>query len=216
MVSTGMRPEPGYFGYFAAGALALALWLPAVSAVQAQGPHGRTVLEPPGDVAKPPRDRARNLDFLLQALKVAPDETSAKAIEERVWALWQVSGSDTVDLLMARSKEAIEAKNYDLAIRLLDAIIEIRPQFVEAWNRRATVFFLKKDFSSSMADIQHVLAKEPRHFGALAGLGTILEEVGDDKHALDAYRRALAVHPHLKGVAEQVKTLTEKVEGRDI
>ena len=161
-------------------------------------------------------DHARNLEFLLGALKVAPDETSAKAIEDRIWALWQASGSDTVDLLMTRVKQASDAGNYDLALRLLDAIIEIRPQFVEAWNRRATIFFLKKDYSDSLSDIEHVLTKEPRHFGALAGLGTILEEVGDDKHALEAYRKALAVHPHLKGVAEHVKALTDKVEGRDI
>ena len=141
---------------------------------------------------------------------------SAKAIEDRIWALWQASGSDTVDLLMTRVKQASDAGNYDLALRLLDAIIEIRPQFVEAWNRRATIFFLKKDYSDSLSDIEHVLAKEPRHFGALAGLGTILEEVGDDKHALEAYRKALAVHPHLKGVEEHVKILADKVEGRDI
>jgi Tfp pilus assembly protein PilF len=117
---------------------------------------------------------------------------------------------------MSRVKEASDAENYTLAIRLLDAVIEIDPDFVEAWNRRATIFFLKKDYSSSLADIMHVLVQEPRHFGALAGLGTILEEVGDDRHALDAYRKALAVHPHLKGVAEHVKSLTDKVEGRDI
>jgi tetratricopeptide (TPR) repeat protein len=147
---------------------------------------------------------------------VAPDETSAKAIEDRIWALWQASGSDTVDVLMTRVKQASDAGNYDLALRLLDAIIEIRPEFVEAWNRRATIFFLKKDYSDSLSDIEHVLAQEPRHFGALAGLGTILEEVGDDKHALEAYRKALSVHPHLNGVAEHVKALSDKVDGRDI
>ncbi len=186
----------------------------AVAAQDRSSPH---LIEPPAHVPTAQQgDRARNLDFLLGALKVAPDETSAKAIEDRIWALWQVSGSDTVDLLMARVKQASDVGNYDLALRLLDAIIEIRPQFVEAWNRRATIFFLKKDYSDSLSDIEHVLAKEPRHFGALAGLGTILEEVGDDKHALEAYRKALAVHPHLKGVAEHVKALADKVDGRDI
>jgi len=194
------------------------LGLGAADAALAQRVPGQPLVAPPSDVPKvPPRaDRTRNLEFLLGALKVAPDDTSAKAIEERIWALWMVSGSDTVDVLMSRVKEASDAENYTLAIRLLDAVIEIDPDFVEAWNRRATIFFLKKDYSSSLADIMHVLAQEPRHFGALAGLGTILEEVGDDRHALDAYRKALAVHPHLKGVAEHVKSLTDKVEGRDI
>jgi len=194
------------------------LGLGAADAALAQRVPGQPLVAPPSDVPKvPPRaDRTRNLEFLLGALKVAPDDTSAKAIEDRIWALWMVSGSDTVDVLMSRVKEASDAENYTLAIRLLDAVIEIDPDFVEAWNRRATIFFLKKDYSSSLADIMHVLAQEPRHFGALAGLGTILEEVGDDRHALDAYRKALAVHPHLKGVAEHVKSLTDKVEGRNI
>jgi len=194
------------------------LGLGAADAALAQRVPGQPLVAPPSDVPKvPPRaDRTRNLEFLLGALKVAPDDTSAKAIEDRIWALWMVSGSDTVDVLMSRVKDASDAENYTLAIRLLDAVIEIDPDFVEAWNRRATIFFLKKDYSSSLADIMHVLAQEPRHFGALAGLGTILEEVGDDRHALDAYRKALAVHPHLKGVAEHVKSLTDKVEGRDI
>jgi tetratricopeptide (TPR) repeat protein len=185
--------------------------------VTAQDRPSPPLVEPPVHVPKVQQgDRARNLDFLLGALKVAPDETSAKAIEDRIWALWQASGSDTVDVLMTRVKQATDAGSYDLALRLLDAIIEIRPQFVEAWNRRATIFFLKKDYSDSLSDIQHVLAQEPRHFGALAGLGTILEEVGDEKHALEAYRKALAVHPHLKGVAEHVKSLADKIDGRDI
>jgi tetratricopeptide (TPR) repeat protein len=194
------------------------LGLGSSDAALAQRVPGQPLVAPPSDVPKvPPRaDRTRNLEFLLGALKVAPDDTSAKAIEDRIWALWMVSGSDTVDVLMSRVKEASDAENYTLAIRLLDAVIEIDPDFVEAWNRRATIFFLKKDYSSSLADIMHVLAQEPRHFGALAGLGTILEEVGDDRHALDAYRKALAVHPHLKGVAEHVKSLTDKVEGRNI
>ena len=194
------------------------LGLGAADAALAQRVPGQPLVAPPSDVPKvPPRaDRTRNLEFLLGALKVAPDDTSAKAIEDRIWALWMVSGSDTVDVLMSRVKEASDAENYTLAIRLLDAVIEIDPDFVEAWNRRATIFFLKKDYSSSLADIMHVLVQEPRHFGALAGLGTILEEVGDDRHALDAYRKALAVHPHLKGVAEHVKSLTDKVEGRNI
>jgi tetratricopeptide (TPR) repeat protein len=99
---------------------------------------------------------------------------------------------------------------------MLDAIIEIRPQYAEAWNRRATVFYLKKDYGSALADLHQVLRREPRHFGALSGLGTIMQDLGDEKHALEAYRAALEVYPRLKGVGDRVKTLTEKVEGRPI
>ena len=94
-----------------------------------------------------------------------------------------VSGSDTCHLLMGRVKAAADDKDYDLAIKLLDAIIELKPNYVEAWNRRATVYYLQKDYGHAVADIREVLAREPRHFGALAGLGVILQEIGDDKCA---------------------------------
>jgi tetratricopeptide (TPR) repeat protein len=113
-------------------------------------------------------------------------------------------------------KAAADEKDYDLAIRLLGAVIELKPDYAEGWNRRATIFYLKKDYAHAVADIREVLVREPRHFGALSGLGLILQEIGDEKHALEAYRRALAIDPHLEHVADVVKTLSEKVEGRDI
>jgi tetratricopeptide (TPR) repeat protein len=172
---------------------------------------------PPTKLPRPQRgDRTQNLDFLFGALKAAPDAETGKAIEERIWALWFVSGSDTTDLLMSRAKTAVEAKELDLAITLLDAIVEIKPDYVEAWNRRATVHFMKKDYGRSLDDIRQVLAREPRHFGALSGLGLIMQEFGEEKRALEVFRRALALHPHLERIPDMVKSLTEKVEGRDI
>lgn len=161
-------------------------------------------------------DRIKNLDFLFEALKAAPDADSAKLVESRIWALWLVSGSDTADLLMSRVKTAIDGKDTNLAIELLNAVIGLRPDYVEAWNRRATLFFASKDYGKSLGDIREVLAREPRHFGALSGLGIIMQELGEDKLALEAFRRALAVNPHLPKIPEFVKTLAEKVEGRDI
>src|SRR5262249_56106114 len=100
--------------------------------------------------AKPPPvghgDRTRNLDFLFGALKVAPDDVTAKAIEERIWAAWTASRSDTANLLMTRVKTAIEAKDLDLAVKLLDAIVKVKPDYVEAWNRRPPPFFFKKAY----------------------------------------------------------------------
>ena len=169
--------------------------------------------------AKPqvPRgDRIRSLDFLFGALKLAPDETTAKAIEERIWTVWTASRSDTANLLMMRVKTAIEAKDLDLAVTLLDGIVKIRPDYIEGWNRRATIFYMKKDYGRAIADIRQVLKREPRHFGALAGLGLILQDIGDDKQALEVYRRALEVYPRMERIPDVVKTLQEKIEGRDI
>jgi tetratricopeptide (TPR) repeat protein len=117
---------------------------------------------------------------------------------------------------MMRAKTAIDAKQMDIALKLLDSVVKLRPDYVEGWNRRATVFYLQNDYDHSLRDIEQVLVREPRHFGALAGLGMIMQELGDDKRALDAFRKALAINPHLEKLPELVKTLTEKVEGRDI
>src|SRR5215510_4112054 len=164
----------------------------------------------------PRADRTRNLDFLFGALKVAPDDTTAKAIEERIWAVWTASRSDTTNLLMMRVKTAVEAKDLDLAVTLLDSIVKIKPDYVEGWNRRATIFYMKKDYGRALADIREVLKREPRHFGALAGFGLILQDIGDDRQALEVYRRALAVYPRMERIPDLVKTLQEKIEGRDI
>jgi len=158
----------------------------------------------------------KSLDFLFEALKAAPDEESARAVEARIWAIWMKTPSDTVALLMSRASIALGHNESDVALKLLDAIIKLRPDYTEAWNRRATLYYKKNDYTRAMEDIEEVLRREPRHFGALAGLGVILEETGDDKHALEVFRRALAINPHLDKVPEMVKTLSEKVEGRDI
>jgi tetratricopeptide (TPR) repeat protein len=179
-------------------------------------PH-EGLVKPPDELPNIPKgERNRNIDFLFGALKVAPDDASAKAVEDRIWAVWTNAGNETTNLLMSRAKKAADDKDYDLAIRMLSSVVEIKPDFTEAWNRRATVYFLQKDYTNSMADIAKVLAREPRHFGALSGLGLIMQEIGDEKHALEAYRKALDVYPRLKGMEERVKTLTGKVDGRNI
>jgi tetratricopeptide (TPR) repeat protein len=182
-------------------------------------PHGQAIepMQPPKNLPRPQHgDRTRNLDFLFGALKAAPDDDSAKQVENRIWALWLASGSDTANLLMTRVRAAIDANDLDLAMQLLDALVKVKPDYVEAWNRRATIHYMRKEFGEALDDIRHVLRLEPRHFGAMSGLGMILQEVGDDKHALDVFRRALEINPHLQRVPELVKSLSEKVEGRDI
>ena len=194
--------------------VATALAIPAVSPAFAQTPRSW-----PSPSTTPQSGRGGstfNLDTLFGALKIAPDDASAKAIEDRIWAIWMSSDSDTCNLLMSRVKVATDDKDYDLAVKLLNAIVTIEPDYVEAWNRRATLYYLKHEYSRAIADIREVLAREPRHFGALAGLGLILQDIGDDKHALEAYQAALAIDPHLRDLTDTVKTLREKIEGRDI
>ena len=191
---------------------------PTLAATAQDNPSAakRSPPEAPGKMPKVGADRGKGLDFLFGALKAAPDEASAKHVEARIWAIWLQTPSDTAALLMMRAKAAIDAQQTEVALKLLNAIIKLRPDYTEAWNRRATLYYLQNDYMRSLADIEQVLIREPRHFGALAGLGMIMQDLGDDKRALDAFRKALAVNPHLEKVPELVKTLSEKVEGRDI
>jgi tetratricopeptide (TPR) repeat protein len=201
---------------FAAAALLIA---PALAAPKPapQTPNAGHWVKPPAKL--PPvrkGDHANRLDRLFTALKAAPDDDTAKAIELRIWATWMVSKSDTANLLMKRVREAIEGKDRALAIKLLDAIIKIKPSYVEAWNQRATIEYQERRYGRAIADISQVLKREPRHFGALSGLGMIYQDIGDDAEALEAYRRALKVYPRLKRLPDLIKKLSEKVEGRDI
>ena len=128
---------------------------------------------------------------------------------------------------MSRAKRAMDdagkekddddkTKDYDLALRLLDATIEIKPDYTEAWNRRATVYFMKKNYTDFVVGPVQGAGPRTPALGALSGLGLIMQDIGDDKRALDAYSKALAVYPRLKGMEEKVKALKEKVEGRNI
>lgn len=202
-----------------AGALAIVAVVGCIVPALAESldPEPLKPVEPPSTLPRVQRgDKTQNLDRLFEALKVAPDDESAKYVENRIWAIWLASPSDTANVLMGRVKTTLDAQDFDLAIKLLNAIIDIKPDFVEAWNRRATVYYAKKEFGRALSDIREVLAREPRHFGALSGLGIILQDLGDDKHALDVFRRALAIHPHLERVPDLVKKLSDKVDGRDI
>ncbi len=204
-----------------AAAALLAIAATPAAAQFAPSPHSadphRNLPQPPDRLSKQPvQEETRGLDFLFGALKAAPDKASAKHVEARIWALWASTPSDTVALLMARVRTAIEHKDVPLALKLLDAVVQIRPDYVEGWNRRATVHLLANDQARALADIRQVLVREPRHFAALVGLGMILRDLGEEARALEAFRRALDVNPHLDRVGDQIKTLREKVEGRDI
>jgi tetratricopeptide (TPR) repeat protein len=204
--------------------MALAMAWAAPVAAQAPspelGPPGAEPprpVEPPADLPRPQRgDASQNLDRLFAALRAAPSAESAKYIEGRIWATWAAQGGDTATLLMTRVRTATEGKDYDLAIKLLTAIIDIKPEYIEAWNRRATLYFYKRDYVSAMGDLRSVLQREPRHFGAWAGLGMILNDVGDDRRALIAFRRAVELYPHMERIPDLVKRLSESVDGRDL
>src|ERR1700683_5075489 len=113
--------------------------MPVAAMSQDLGTRSRQQKKLPAARAKLPKagtDKTQGLDFLFGALKAAPDEASAKHVEARIWAIWLQTPSDTVALLMTRAKAAMDAQNSDVALKLLDAVVRLRPDYVEGWNRR--------------------------------------------------------------------------------
>jgi len=161
-------------------------------------------------------DPANRLNSLFETLKSATDIEAAKAAENDIIVIWLESGSDTVDLLMRWTLDAVEAKNFALALDYLDRIVTMRPDYAEGWNKRATVHFLVDDYSKAIADIEQTLALEPRHFGALSGLGKIMRDIGDNQQAAIAYRRALEIDPYLDDVEDALKEIEVEEAGREI
>ena len=126
-----------------------------------------------------PEEHTKLLDELYGRLATAPDEATATQVMSAIEQLWLHSGSATADLLVARASAAIEAERRDLAMKLLNAAVELQPDFAEAWNRRAYLFYLEDDYKRALGDIRRVLALEPNHYKALEGLANILQQLGE-------------------------------------
>lgn len=208
-------------------ALAVALAVAAGSAHAQRAPElVPPEAEPPVDIpatpeplALPPEpeieDRAAALDALFAAL-AASGEREWQPLQQQIQATWARNASPSMTLLLARATRAMEAKDYPRALLFLNDLVRLAPDYAEAWNRRATVHFLEERYGHSVADIQRTLALEPRHFGALAGLGIILDRLDRDAEAYRVFKRALEIHPHLEGARAAVERLAPDVEGRPL
>lgn len=158
--------------------------------------------------------RARMRDDLYALLATAEEEATANKIAERIERLWRVSGSPTVTLLIERANERMKEKDLDTAARLLDAAVELAPDFAEAWNRRAYVSFERGNVRNAVGDLRRVLALDPNHFQALAGLAAVMKEIGNKEAALQAYEKLLEVHPYSDGAQKAYDELRRDVEGQ--
>ncbi len=152
------------------------------------------------------------LDRLFGRLRAATNQAEADAIEKSIWQAWMRSDSPTSDLLLQQAMKAMAVKRYDKALDILDAVIDSTPNFSEAINKRATIYYLVGRLDQSLADIDKVLDQEPRHFGALAGLGMIRRDRGDQRGALEAFRQALAINPFMPKVRETADDLEKQLE----
>ena len=141
--------------------------------------------------------RTRRLDALFVSLKRTKVEDEADTMVTEIWRLWLQSGNSEVDAQMQRAI-LLMGSVPAMAMPILDDIVARLPDWSEGWNKRATVLYLIGEYDRSLADCDRVLTLEPRHFGALAGIGLIRIQKDEPREALAAFRKALAVNPFLK------------------
>ncbi|HPE47299.1 MAG TPA: tetratricopeptide repeat protein [Hyphomonas sp.] len=155
-------------------------------------------------------------DAMFEKLKNAPSEAEANDIAQDIWASWLESGSPTVDMIMQRGVDAQKVGMLDVARTFYDRAILIKPDYAEAWNRRATIFMQQENFTEALRDLNEALKLEPRHFGAWSQLAMLFEAMDAPDQALDAWREALAVYPTMREARSAEKRLVKQAEGRGL
>ena len=176
---------------------------------------GALGLAAPVPVASQTAEQAEKLDTLFAEL-AQPGRTDWQRIEGEIVRIWSHSGSDAMDVLLERGNAALAAEDYDLALELFSALTDHAPDFAEGWNARATTFYLLDEYALSIADVERVLALEPRHFGALAGLAFMFEQMGETELALRALRAVQALNPNRDNINETILRLERTTGAADI
>jgi tetratricopeptide (TPR) repeat protein len=169
-------------------------------------PDATAEAHPPAEKPlKPAEKRAEQLDILFAHLR-RPGIPS-EPVEVKIWALWAASDSATAEVLLQQAARAIGDRAPAEALSILDRLVGAFPDYAEAWNKRATLYFMMKRYDQALKDIEQVLDLEPRHFGALSGKGVILERQKNYSAAREAFEQALAVNPNLEQVKAALKEL---------
>lgn len=153
------------------------------------------------------------LDELFERLKTTGDPVEGRGLTSEIWSIWLRSDDESVDRLMRKGIVAMAERDFETALILFNAIVEEAPDFAEGWNKRATVHYLMGNYPASVSDVERTLALEPRHFGALSGLGLINMALGRDEIALKAFEAALEVNPHLSGPKANIEDIKRRLEG---
>ncbi len=164
-----------------------------------------------GPMAMAGQDDPR-LNDLFAELKSAETMADVAGIEAQIWHLWSLTDDPAVDRILAGGTAAMNHRSFDAALASFNTVIEMKPEFAEGWNKRATLYYLMGEYARSIADVERTLALEPRHFGALSGLGLINMALERPAEALDAFERALQVHPHMPHAKRMIKQLRPIVD----
>jgi len=150
---------------------------------------------------------------LVQELK-DPEEVVRSEAEEALWRIWSRSGDAKVDALYKKGMAQISAGDGEGAVETFTRIIKMKPAFAEAWNKRATVYFMMEEYEKSLADCDEVMKRNPYHFGALSGYFQIYMELEEYERAIRYGRRALAINPNLEGIKASIEAI-ERHLGKD-
>jgi len=156
------------------------------------------------------------LDGLFERLQVTNDKVEAASIERRIWRIWMQSEKEDLNVLMRQGTAAMSSRDFGLALKSFNALIQLAPTLAEAWNKRATLYYLMRDFDASIADVKQTLALEPRHFGAIVGLGLMYDQLGDQPAALRAFREGLKINPHMAAIREKSEKIARELKDRNI
>lgn len=149
---------------------------------------------------------------LLEALSQS-EPAEAKRLDRQLQALWRKSGSATMDLLLKRGREALEADNTRAAIEHLTALTDHAPDFAEGWYARATAYFEAGLMGPALSDLEYALNLNPNNYNAIMGLGAIFETYERPEQAYEAYLLVLAIHPHHEEVGKALARLKPQIEG---
>ncbi|MDH3663446.1 MAG: tetratricopeptide repeat protein [Alphaproteobacteria bacterium] len=171
------------------------------------------LLGPGGPITALADQRDNRLDGLFERLQTTSDPGDAATLQHRIWQIWIESGDPASSQLMRRGMTAMANGDHDNALDAFNTLVEQAPDFAEAWNKRATVYYLLGRLDESVNDIQHTLELEPRHFGALSGLALIYDAVEQPEAAIRSLEAALEINPHLQGSEDRINQLREKMKG---
>jgi tetratricopeptide (TPR) repeat protein len=166
----------------------------------------------PAEPAHADQDDAR-LDGLFQRLQHTPNAAEAQVVEQQIWQVWLESDDAAINQLMQQGIFAMNEQDYPTALQTFTRMVDQAPEFAEGWNKRATVYYLMGNWRASVRDIQRTLALEPRHFGALFGLGLIYQELDQPEAALRSFEATLVLNPHSEGTRQMIERLRQQLRG---
>lgn len=154
------------------------------------------------------------LDGLFDQLQTTSSQAEATAAQQQIWQIWVESDDIQVNRLMSSGIQALAAQQFAVALATFDRMVRQAPGFAEGWNKRATVHYLMGNYRASVVDIERTLELEPRHFGALSGLGLIYDAIEQPAAALRSFEAAVAINPHLGNTKLRIDTLRRQLRGR--